>query len=208
MKRNRTSFRDSSARGGGPPASAFTVVELVLALLLLSILGASLATIMSSGSYGLYQQTDVRNAVVSQDSAFRRVGAAVRSSQAVLAQGSNYLVLWLGDPNNRSTPYLSTLCRIEANTTIGVLYGFKAPAGLASSSDTQYPLGTTDFNATTSTLRGTTNFPGTVWCRGVTSFVTTLDSNTASLAALVSYVLTVNKNDVTENAVGSAALMP
>ncbi len=207
MHRSRTQFDDAPAARGGEGSSALTIVELILSLALLSILGACLAGIMSSASFGLYRQTDIRNAVVSQDSAIRRVGAAVRSSQMVLAQGSNYVVLWLADPNNRTDPYLSTLCRIESNTVVGVLYQFKAPANLGAS-DTQYPLATTDFATTTANLRGTMNFPATVWCSGVTAFSTTLDANSATLADMVSYTLTVKKNDVTESAVGSGALMP
>ncbi len=207
MPHRNTQPDDAPAARGGRPARALTLVELVLALAILSVLGVCLATIMSSASYGLYKQTDVRNAVVSQDAATRRLGAAIRSSQMVLAQGSNYLVLWLADPNDRSTPYLSTVCRIESNTVAGVLYCFKAPAALSGASDAQYPLDT-DFAATTASLRGTSNFPATVWCRGVTAFSTTLDSGTPSLADLVSYTLTVDKNDVTETAVGSAALIP
>ena len=202
QRRRRHSVRLQRLTG----ARGLTLVELMLALAITTVIGISLAGILYSASYGVSSQTGVRSACVVGDGLARRLSAAVSSSQMVLAQGNGYLVLWLADPAGRSSPHLSCLCRVAWNSDTRELHCYKAPAGLSGASDTQYSLTGTDFNAVTQALEGTRDFPGQLWSNAVGGFSTSLDSVNPLQANLLSYSITVVQDDVSGTVVGSVAL--
>jgi Tfp pilus assembly protein PilE len=182
-----------------------TLAELILATAILSLVGLAIAGMTYAHFRDSYHQTEVRHATVSQDVAAKRLETAIRDSQMILANGSNFIVLWLADRTAGTNPTLSDLCRIELNTTTNTLYCYKAATNLSTANNFQCTLTTTNFDSVTAAMKSDGNFPGTAWGSGITSFTTSLDGN-AQQARRVTYQIAVTKSDVSETAVGTVAL--
>jgi hypothetical protein len=104
--------------------------------------------------------------------------------------------LWVADSRRNQKPDLSELRRIEWDSTSRQIRCYEAPAGLADASNTTYDLSTTDFLSVTSALKGTTNFPYTVWGNGVTAFQTA-PAGATQATKLVGYGLTLDTSGST-----------
>jgi hypothetical protein len=180
-----------------------TIVELLLAMSVTAIVGLVLATMMFSTCQAISDQDGQRNDIVCQDIVGRRMEEVVKSSQMVLASGSDYLVLWLCDPKNRNNPYRSSLCRIDWDSSTKVLTCYRAPANLSPVLDSSYDLSGTDFGGLTRSMRNLPSFPGTIWATDVTAWSAAPDPQ---FTQIVTYKFTVNLDGVSQTAVGTTAL--
>jgi type II secretory pathway pseudopilin PulG len=197
--------RDAPRRGrfGAPRAGGLTLVELMLAVAITAIIGLGVASMLFAFTYGSSVQADDREAMVAAELVKIRMSETVQRSCKVLAKGSNYLVLWVTDANGNNQPELSELRRIEYDSTAKTLTSYKPPSTL--SPDTTYNLATTDFNAVTSALKGTSSLPGQLWS-SISSFAIVLDNVTVQAAKFVGWQITVTSRASSENAVGGAML--
>lgn len=82
-------------RGGG-----MTIVELLLAMSITSIVALAASGMLSAVSYGQSERTDLRSLVVRQQLVSHRLSAAIRASRSVLDANANMLALWTSDTNN------------------------------------------------------------------------------------------------------------
>lgn len=187
---------NQSARRG------MTLVELLLAMMGMAMVGAAVAAMMEAVSIGTSNRTDVRGLVVKEKVVSNRVGAAIRSSGMVLAEGDDYLVLWHGDLDHNEQPNLSEIQRLERDATSKELRSYQ---NASASPDTLYIL-SDDFNALTNAIKGTANFPKTLWASGVSAWDITLNDVTAQAASLVSYRMTFDGVKLSDTAAGVAAL--
>ena len=192
-----------------PPAArtnrsdGFTLAELVLALSITTLMGACITSMLYSFSYGSTVQSDNREAMVASELVKMRMSEAVQRSTKVLAQGTNYLVLWTADDGD-GIPQLSELRRIEYDATAMTLTSYQPPLNPAP--NTAYNLTTTNFDTVTSALKGTTQMPGQLW-GNISSFATILDNATVQSAKFVARAVTVKSDHGgTEMVVGGAAL--
>jgi type II secretory pathway pseudopilin PulG len=190
-------------RIGRCQTAGLTLVELVLSLTIIGMIGASIAGMFFFTSYAISKQSNARDLLVAVESVGTRMSEAVQRSKMVLAKGSDYLVLWTADSNKNGSPDLSELRRIELATASNTITSYKAPAGL--SPDTTYSLTTTDFNAVTNSLKGTSSFPGQAWGMA-SSWATVLDNASVQQANYVGWRITLTSNGDTEIAIGGAAL--
>ena len=83
---------------------------------------------------------------------------------------------------------------------------YKAPDSLDPASDTEYDLLTDDFNAETNSIKGTADFPQTLWAAGVTAWTIALDDADPQSASLVSYRMTIAHDELLDTTIGAAAL--
>ena len=187
----------------GGRRTGMTIVELVLAIAITAVIGTAVASILFAFSYGSSAQSDHRGAMVTSELVTRWMSDAVSRSHMVLAQGSNYLVLWVADSNGNGQPELSELRRIEFDSTAMTLTSFKPPVNLAS--DTPYDLATTDFYGVTSALKGGASFPGQVWI-SATGLTTVLDNANVQQAAYVGWRITLASGNTPITAIGGAML--
>lgn len=88
-----------------PPG--MTIVELLMALALTSVVTLAATGMLTAVSYGSSQRTDLRAMVVRQEVLAQRLSAAIRSSRAVLVCDDEQLLLWHRDANNDAQPQVS-----------------------------------------------------------------------------------------------------
>ena len=185
--------------------SGFTMIEIMIAMAMTAMIGLAVSSMLVSVSYGTTTQDDLRRTTVKEKVIATRMDQAIRLSKMVLAQGPDHLVLWMGDRRRNGVPDLSEIRRIDRDNTTMELWSYSAPMSLSDSQNTPYSFAT-DFDATTSALMGTSNFPGELWGTGVTSWNQTLDQSNPQSAKLVGYSLTLPGNNVPSAATGVLSL--
>lgn len=191
---------------GGARKAAVTLLELLLGMVISSLVGAAVALMLFSTSYGTSSQAEMRNLLVSNQSIAERLDDALQVSQRVLAKDSHYLVLWKDDTVVNGTPDLSELWRIERDPSTDELRSYEAAADLAAEDDVEYDLDTTDFNAVTSALKDSVYFPGTLWATDVTAWSTTVNAADLRSANFVGYRITTSAEEVSETKIGGMKL--
>ena len=188
-----------------PRRRGLTLVEVMVALIITSMVGAAVAAMLDSVSYATTTRTSAQRANVKQKVIGARIDVATRSSTMVLAHDEGILVLWLGDSRVNGRPNLSELRRIEWNGATSEIWSYRAPTGLSIAADTLYEL-TADFEAVTAGLIGTPDFPGERWGTSVIGWAPTLDAGAAPDATLVQYDLVIVGEDVTVTLPHTASL--
>lgn len=175
-----------------------TLVELLLALSVTAMIGAGVAAMMLLVSSGTTERTDLRALLVKEKSVAARLSAAVRSSLRVLDQGSDYVVLWIGDTRRDDQPNLSEIRLIERLSDGRLLcYSASFPDGWTdeqiATADTAYQL-TDNFRTVTTALKSGSYFPSELWAQGVQSWTVVLDA-TPETARLLSYRMAMRAGD-------------
>jgi hypothetical protein len=190
----------------GPARPGLTLLEMLLALAGTALVAIAIAAMTSAVAYGTADRTDLRSLVVKQKTICSRITAAIRSSAKVLAATDDIIVLWLCDDDASGTPNLSEIQRIVRNGSSRQLRSYAAAPSLTPAHNTSYNLTTTDFNAVTAALEGTTDFPGETWATGVDAWEIDLNRADPKLATLVSFRLTLRAGDLRDITVAAAAL--
>jgi len=189
-------------------ARGLTFVELLLGLVITSIIGLAIASMLFATTRGTSSSNDMRGLLIQQKLLGGRLGASLRGSTEVLASGSNYIVLWMNDTRANGSPDLSELRRIEYDSVNHRIISYRMPSTWTQSqidaNEINY-LATDDFNAKTNAVKGTSSFPAEVWSNSVYGWTFTLDV-AAPDTALVSYRLTVQSGTEQATAIGAAAL--
>ena len=183
-----------------------TLVELLLAILGTVLVSTALAAMMAATAYATADRIDVRSVAVKHKVIAGRLGAAIRSSKMVLDQSDDYLVLWMDDADLSGQPNLSEIRRIERDNATNELRSYKAPDSLNPVDDTEYDLLNDDFDAETNSIKGTANFPQTLWAASVTAWTITLDDADPQSASLVSYRMTIAHHELLDTTIGATAL--
>ncbi len=204
MNRNQTAW--STKTGRARRARGMTLIELLLAVAGTALVAAAIAAMLVATSYGTESRTDMRELIVKHKAISTRLSAAIRSARMVLEQGDGYIVLWLADTNEDGQPNLAELRRLERHGATNALRSYIAPADLDETDNTAYDLDTTDFGTETDSIKGSANFPEALWATDVTGWDLTLDDADARLARLVTWRLALRAGDMTDTAVGVAAL--
>jgi len=179
---------------------------MMIAMAITCMIGAAVAAMVYSASYGTSSQDQLRNLLVAHEMAELRTSTALRSSMMVLAKGDDYVVLWTRHTRDVDSPNLSELQRIEIERDKQELRSYQAPADLPAERDTKYDLAGTDFGALTATLRDTADFPGEPWASDVTDLAFTFDTDDPRSCELVGYRTDITVDGQTETAIGCAAL--
>jgi len=143
-----------------------SLVELVLALAITSLIASSIAGLVYSVYQSQHDQQHLRRRNSRAEVVTARLDGAIRSSAMVLAVGADHVVLWKTDTNVDRKPNLSEIQRIEWDRAGRRLRAYEAPAGLAEPEDPAYEL-TSDFAQVTAGLKGTPSFEGQTWCQDV-----------------------------------------
>lgn len=194
------SKRSAAARRG------LTLIELIMALGIMTLIGATIAGMLSAVAYGTDEDSDVRKLVARKKTVSMRINAAVRGSQRVLDAGQTadqtWLVLWGRDLDGNDAPSLLEIRLLEYDAAARTLSSYAAPDGTA---DVAYTL-VDDFDTITDTLRGTADFPETRWVNDAEAFDVTLDDVDPQSAKLVSYRLSLTAGNLTDTAIGTAKL--
>ena len=191
--------------------AGLTLIELILALGVTSLVAAGVAMVMFATARGTSSSQDVHGLVIKHKIIDSRLGGLVRSCQMVLATGSNYMVLWVFDTAGNGVPNRDEIRYIEFNSTTNEVWSYKTvwPSGWTqdqiNAANTAYPL-TTAFGTVIPALKGQATFIGERWATGVTGFSVTLNNAVAQSASLVNYTVTITQASGAEPVYGAAAL--
>ena len=179
-----------------------TLVELLLSLSITAMVGLAIASMLAAVAYGTSSSKDMRSLVAINKTTNARISAAVRGSRQVLAQGDDYLVLWMVDTNEDGVPSLLEIRRIAREQPADELASYTASN---TAPDTAYLL-SDDFNTITKNLAGTDDFPRELWATQVTDWSVTRDDADPQKARLLSYTLSFVAGDLSDTAINTVSL--
>lgn len=166
----------------------FTIVEMLLAMTVCSMLGTGVLTILASTLNATDEQNDTRSHIVRQAVISQRLASAVRSTTTVLAQEPQMLALWTGDLDLNDQINLSELYVLIWLEDDGELWLYKSPANLAPSDNTAYSPND-DFGVIIPSILDTPAFPGGVLIRDLDTFTIQTSGSDASRPDLLSISL-------------------
>lgn len=183
-----------------------TLIELMMALAIMALIGATIAGMLSAVAYGTSSDSDVRQLVARNKMVALRLNAAVRGSKMVLGSGTSsnetWVVLWVRDLDDNGQPSLRELRLLEFDVEARTLSSYVAPTG---TTDVLYTTAD-DFDAITNALRGTAEFPETRWGNDADDFEISLDQSDPQAARTLSYRLSLTAGNLTDVTVGTVLL--
>ena len=185
------------------PRRAYTLVELLLALSLLSLIATTVASVLFGFSRGTEGRQDLRRRSATADVVCNRIEAAIRPCAMLLASGERFMVLWAADSDGNSKPNLSELYRIEWDSSSGEIRAYRAD-GIAKADDATSEL-TADFNALTEDMKDAGVFPHEAIAANVRNW-TVAPQPVPQNARLISFSLTLADGDGTWPVRSAAAL--
>ena len=187
-----------------------TLVELLLAMSMTSIITLTASAMLSAVTYGSGERTDLRGLVVRQELISHRIAAAIRASRQVLESDNNQLVLWISDANNDQTAQLSEVRWIEfdSDTTLISSITLAFPDAWTTEQiqavDKDYVDGS---SRTVQTAALTTYVANEAWADQVSDWLISPGSSTAAQSTLVSYRVTFSlTGKQPQTVIGAAAL--
>ncbi len=190
---------------------ATTIAELIIAITVTALISLGVAAILQAATYGTSARREVRRVAVRSEQVRSRIDNALCSARAVLASGSGYIVLWIGDTRKNDQVNLSELQLLEipsGSTTLSS-YTTVFPTGWTQTqidtADVAYAAGS-NFATVAQTAKAGSYFPGTVWATGASSFTVALDNASLGLTHLVTWDLTLTNDLLSDSLVGAASL--
>ncbi len=188
------------AQSNGGRCSAFTLVELMVAITVTSIMSVCIAAMIHSVAVGTESQQDGRRHLTRATALQARLMTQIHSARAILATGNGYLVYWTGDEAvgntvNKSVD-LSEMNLIQLNTSTNQLILYTKAAGV---SDSTYSNRTTWYTAS-QTAKSSNWYTSTVLANNVTAFNTTATNSTVTNAREVFMTVTISDGYITRNA--------
>lgn len=191
-------------------AAGLSLMELLLAVAITSVVGLAAAGMLSAASYGSSERADLRAMMIRQELIAQRLAAAGRSSREVLEYDDDTLVLWQSDANNDGQPQVSEVRWIvwdsAAKTITSTHVDFPSsltPEQLKTLDRAYNPQG-----SMATQLAGLGNYSVTeVWSSDVADLSWTASSPTDERRPLLSYRLTISDTrGRSQTMIGAAAL--
>ena len=193
-----------------------TLMELMLALSIMTLVGGCIVMMIKGTSDGTAGNADGRRHLVRTQALEATVVTIVRPCWAVLAAGNGYVVLWTGDG---ADPYIGAnqavnlseivMLELDANNKQLKYYKTVWPVGYSQastiSSDTLYAASSNWYSAAQAAKSGTFFVP-TVLANNVTAFNVTLDNATAVNADMATLWITIDDGKLARSVVIPAAL--
>lgn len=190
---------------------AMTIVEVLMALIVVSLISVGVASMLYAANYGTSSQREVRRVAVRTQQVRLRLDNAIRNARQILAEGETsaghaYIVLWQGDTNtedaNQDTVNLSELELIELPDGSTTLTSYKATSP---ATDTAYA-SDADFYQEAQNAKGSGDLVGTTWAQSIATFDITLDEAAPADAQLATWRCTLTDGVLSETLVSSIAL--
>jgi hypothetical protein len=100
---------------------ALTLLELMLALVITTLIAGAIWGMMSAVSTGVSTRRDTRSTMVGANAAATRIGAYIAPSRCILDAGSVGLVIWLNDDRESETVHATELRWMFFNADTGTL---------------------------------------------------------------------------------------
>lgn len=166
---------------------AYTLMETLLALVVVAFIGVGAAAVLQTAAYGTSARREARRVAVRGEVVRARIDAAIRGARAVLASGSGYIVLWTCDTNPDGHVNLSELELIEVASGSTTLTAY---VGESAAGDPVYPT-SSNFYAVAQAAKSSGHFPATTWATNISNLTFTPDNPSPILAKFVTWSLTL-----------------
>lgn len=187
-----------------------TLVELLLAMSITSIVALTAGGMLTAVSYGSAERTDIRSLVVRQELISHRLAAAIRASKQVLEYDNEQIVLWVTDANNDLTPQINEVRWIELEGEANTLSRYQV---VFPELWTQEQVDTVNKDYATGSSRAvqtnlvSAHVTGELWADHVSDWLITPGNSTVTQSTLVSYRVTITlPGKQSQTVVGAAAL--
>lgn len=174
-------------RGAG-----FTLVELLLGLVVLSLVGLAVACMLNAVVYGTDSSRNMRSLVARQSMIATRLNGVIESAHAVLAAEPGVLVLWTHDADGNAQPSADEIERIDMEN--GQLWAWTA----ANSAGTQRYALSSDFAQISDSLKQRHALTGQCWGQGVSDWTASVSTTSPTDATLVNWRLTLSDGVMSE----------
>jgi type II secretory pathway pseudopilin PulG len=173
---------------------AYTLVEVLMALVITALVGTAVLAMMSATAYGASDRQSLRELLVRSTTLEARLGAAIRGSLEASDASTDYLILWVADTDESGDRNNGEMQLIERDTSTNELLSYRDPAD------------TSDFT-TPSSFRSLakTSYPSQRWVTGTAAASFSIDAATGG-TALVSYSFTLQRQNASESMIGAASL--
>tara|TARA_R110002073_G_scaffold336260_1_gene531291 strand:+ start:17581 stop:18186 length:606 start_codon:yes stop_codon:yes gene_type:complete len=139
--------------------SAFTIVEIMLAIALSSLVALTALLMLQAIGTATESRYDTRIDIVERELLMARLGGVIRTSSRALASSDNSTVLWKGDINANGFPDLSEIQLIVWTDDDTLITSYETPNPPIS--DPSYALDA-DFVTITNAIAGSSAFPSRV----------------------------------------------
>ncbi|GJM25456.1 MAG: hypothetical protein DHS20C16_18710 [Phycisphaerae bacterium] len=179
---------------------AFTLVELLMALVIMSIVGIAGLAILGATTYGTSDDQLRRELLVNTEVIKKRINGAVRSAVELIVPNSgqttstDYLIIWADDTNDDDAKDNNEIILIERNTTNNELLVYQNTSAVGTFAD-----------AATFRTAAKASYPSTRWATGFSALFFTGTFGTGEFP-LLTYKFTVTKGITSESSTGSASL--
>lgn len=168
---------------------AFTIVELMIALVITALLATGVTTMLFAVSQGTSSNTDQRRVNAKRLILAERVGNVIRAAAQVLDVSTSSLTVWYGDRNEDGKVNLSEMANLKWSSADQTIVYSTGATGLAEDDDTGYDI-SSDFASVAASLDGTANFPSQTWATNVSA-----SAFTANTSRIVTIDMTVSDAD-------------
>lgn len=180
--------------------TAFTLVELLLAMSILAVVGVAALSILGATTYGTSDDQLRREMIVSAEVIKQRINSVVHAAEELIIPNSgqttstDYLIVWAKDTNDDETKDNSEMLLIERDTSTNELLAFQDTSAAGTFSD-----------AATFRAAAKASYPSTRWATGFSAFFCTASFG-AGQFPLLTYKFTVTRGTSNETHTGSASL--
>ncbi len=180
--------------------TAFTLVELLLALSIMTMVGAASLAILGATTYGTSDDQMRRELMVKSEVIKQRINGAIHSAEALVIPTSgtptstDYFIVWADDVNDDSTKDNSEMLLVERNTGSDELVAYQDTSAAGTFSD-----------AATFRTTALASYPSARWATGISALSSTATFGTEQFP-LLSYAFTLTKGATSETYRGAASL--
>lgn len=180
--------------------TAFTLVELLIAMTILAVVSVAAISILGATTYGASNDQLRRELIVSAEVIKQRINSIVHAAEELIVPNSgqptstDYMIVWAKDTNDDEAKDNSEMLLIERDTSTNELLAYQDSAAAGTFSD-----------AATFRTTAKTSYPSTRWATGFSAFFCT-GSFGAGQYPLLTYKFTVTRGKSNETHTGSASL--
>lgn len=180
--------------------SAFTLVELLLALSIMTMVGVASLAILGATTYGTSDDQTRRELMVKTEVVGRRIDGALHTAEALLVPSSgqptstDYFIVWVDDANDDAVKDNSEMLLVERDTGDNELIAYRDTTATGTFSD-----------AGTFRTAALASYPASRWATGVSALSFSATFGTGQLP-LLTYSFTLTKGTTSETLTRAASL--
>lgn len=173
-------------------ASGFTLVEVLLALAVSSIIGAAVVMMLAGVASATKDKNNTRRMLVGRQVIVERLNALIRGAAGILSGDEHHLMLWAGDFDRNASPNLSELRLLSWNSKASEIRLYEAATDLDPAADTVFDPGS-EFSAIAQSVAESDDMSGMPIITGVDGWDLALDHADVQKARVIRLQLVLDR---------------